>query len=207
LVLEQKIGYFRIGFSIICAIDKGNNSNLRCILGGAPKRRITDMTEDGLRKIDHSAIKMNQITIIVLSILAFIINALWIVILVAVVMLAGVIRKAPGFDFVYKYVLRPAKLVKPDILDDHPEPHRFAQLLGGLFMTAGAISLYTGLAGVGWGLVWLVIVLAALNAFAGFCVGCAFYYWLSQLKIPGFTKQPPAGSTPGMRPKGQTYRS
>ncbi len=161
------------------------------------------MAEDALRKIDHSALKMNQITIIVLSISAFIFNALRIVILAAEVMLAGVIRKAPGFDFFYKYALRPAKLVKPDILDDHPEPHRFAQLLCGVFMTAGAVSLYTGLPGFGWGLVWLVVVLAALNAFGGFCVGCAFYYWLGQLKVPGFTKQPPAGSTPVMRLKEQ----
>lgn len=162
------------------------------------------MTDLGLRKIDHSATKMNQITIIVLNILAFIVNSPWLVGLVAVVMLTGVVRKAPGFDFLYKYALLPARLVTTDILDDHPEPHRFAQLLGGIFMTAGAISLYTGLAGVSWGLVWLVVVLAALNAFGGFCVGCAFYYWLGQLKVPGFAKQPPVGSLPGRRPKGQS---
>ncbi len=165
------------------------------------------MTDLGLRKIDHSAIKMNQITIIVLNILAFIVNIPWLVLLVGLVMLTGVIRKAPGFDFLYKYALLPAKLVKRDILDDHPEPHRFAQLLGGVFMMAGAVSLYNDMTGVGWGLVWLVVVLAALNAYGGFCVGCAFYYWLGQLKVPGFVKQPPVGSLPGMRPKGRSNGS
>ncbi|MCK7481062.1 MAG: DUF4395 domain-containing protein [Candidatus Moduliflexus flocculans] len=98
------------------------------------------MTEDGLRKIDHSAIKMNQITIIVLSILAFIFNALWIVILVAVVMLTGVIRKARALTMFTNMFYGLQNWSKPDILDDHLEPHRFAQLLGGLFMTAGAVS-------------------------------------------------------------------
>jgi hypothetical protein len=46
-----------------------------------------------------------------------------------------------------------------------------------------------------------VVALAALNAFGGFCVGCAMYYWLGILKVPGFTKAPPAGIFPGMKPK------
>ena len=45
------------------------------------------------------------------------------------------------------------------------------------------------------------IALAALNLFAGFCVGCAVYYWLQKLGLPGFTRQPPAGIVPGMRPR------
>jgi hypothetical protein len=53
----------------------------------------------------------------------------------------------------------------------------------------------------GWVLTWLVVVLAALNLFVGFCAGCAVYYWLNRLKAPGFTKAPPAGIVPGMRPK------
>ena len=58
-----------------------------------------------------------------------------------------------------------------------------------------------GASGLGWGLVWLVAALAALNAFGGFCVGCAVYYWLNRLQIPGFRKAPPAGTFPGMRPQ------
>jgi hypothetical protein len=54
---------------------------------------------------------------------------------------------------------------------------------------------------LGWSLVWLVIALAALNLFAGFCVGCAVYYWLARLNVPGFAQHPPAGTLPGMRPK------
>src|SRR5678815_3183447 len=74
-------------------------------------------------------------------------------------------------------------------------------LLAGRFMTAGSISLFLGAAVLGWGLVWLVVALAALNAFGGFCVGCAVYYWLARFNLPGFGKQPPAGTFPGMKPK------
>ena len=68
-------------------------------------------------------------------------------------------------------------------------------------MTVGSLLLVFGLSISGWVLVWIVIALAALNLFGGFCVGCALYYWLTRLGVPGFTKQPPAGTFPGTRPK------
>ena len=86
------------------------------------------------------------------------------------------------------------------MLADNPEPHRFAQTFGAAVVFGGALALFGGLAALGWGLVWLVIALAALNLFGGFCVGCAMYYWLNRLKVPGFSKSPPPGSVPGMRP-------
>ena len=43
--------------------------------------------------------------------------------------------------------------------------------------------------------------LTPANAFGGFCAGCAVYYWLAKLNVPGFTKIPPAGFFPGMKPK------
>ena len=41
----------------------------------------------------------------------------------------------------------------------------------------------------------------ALNLFAGFCAGCAVYYWLNRLQVPGFARTPPPGTFPGMRPR------
>ncbi len=156
---------------------------------------------ENLHKIDHSALRTNQVVIILLNVLAFVLNTYWLIALVAFVMLLGVVLGVPGFGWVYRYLLKPARLVKPDILLDHPEPHRFAQALGGVFMTAGTIALMLGASSVSWALVWLVAALAALNAFAGFCVGCMFYYWLARLGVPGFTQAPPAGTTPGARPR------
>lgn len=159
------------------------------------------MTDAALQKVDHSALKTNQITIITLNTLGFVLDQPLLAVLVTVAMGLGTLLRVPGFGFIYKYLLKPRGWMKPDVLDDNPEPHRFAQFLGVIFMAAGSLALYSGAGALGWGLVWLVSALAALNAFGGFCVGCAVYYWLGQIRIPGFTKQPPAGTFPGMRPK------
>ena len=39
---------------------------------------------------------------------------------------------------------------------------------------------------LGWVLTWIVVALAALNLFAGICVGCLMYYWFNRLGVPGF---------------------
>ncbi len=157
---------------------------------------------ESLKKIDHSAMTFNQVIIIALNIMAFVFNQPWLAGLVAAVMLLGTLAGRPGFGFIYQSALKPAGLVKPHILLDNPEPHRFAQGLGGMFMLGGALALFAGLSVLGWGLVWMVAALAALNAFGGFCVGCFVYYWLTRFGLPGFSKNPPAGTFPGMRPKG-----
>jgi molybdopterin converting factor small subunit len=152
-------------------------------------------------RVDHSALRVNQAFIIVLNILAFVLAQPILALIVTIVMLAGTITRVPGFGFVYRLLLKPAGLVKPDVIEDNPEPHRFAQGFGAVVMAGGSAALYAGLASLGWGLVWLVVALAALNLFGGFCLGCAVYYWLHRLNVPGFAKEPPAGSIPGMRPK------
>ena len=164
------------------------------------------MSEE-LKKVDHAALTVNQIVIILLNILAFVFNLRWLVAFVAVVMLLGTLFAVPGFVYVYRYVLRPLKLVKPHVLMDNPEPHRFAQGFGAVVMLVGTISLLAGVSLLGWVLVWLVVVLAGVNAFGGFCVGCFIYYWLGRLKLPGFYKEPPTGTFPGMRPRGMTNAS
>jgi len=159
------------------------------------------MTSQTLQKVDHSALKANQLVIITLSVLAFILNQPILAAFVALVMGLGSALKVPGFGFVYKSLLKPRGWMQPDVLDDNPEPHRFAQFLGFLFMTTGSISLFLGAGVLGWSLVWIVIALASLNAFGGFCVGCAVYYWLARINAPGFSKEPPTGTFPGMKPR------
>jgi hypothetical protein len=153
-----------------------------------------------LIKIDHSAMKVSQVTIVVLNVLAYILNLTWLAAIVTGVMLLGTLLGVAGFGFIYRYGLKPARLMQPHVLLDNPEPHRFAQGFGGAVMLAGVAALYLGAPGLGWALVWLVATLAALNAFGGFCVGCFVYYWLARLHVPGFTKNPPDGTFPGMRP-------
>jgi len=158
--------------------------------------------KNSLISVDHTALKANQLTIIVLNLSAFILNIPWIAALVAVVMLGGTMVGKPGFLPVYNWILIPSGWAKPKVIQDNPEPHRFAQGLGGIFMIIASILLWAGIPFLGWVLVWLVTGLAALNAFGGFCVGCFIYYWFARINAPGFAKQPPEGTFPGMQPKG-----
>jgi molybdopterin converting factor small subunit len=155
----------------------------------------------GLQQVDHSALHTNQALIISLSLLAFILDLPWLVAIVAGFMALGTALKIPGFGFVYRRLLRPLKIVNPDLVPDNPEPHRFAQGIGAFVLSLGTVALFLGSSSIGWALVWLVIVLAGLNLFAGFCVGCALYYWLGRLDVPGFVKTPPQESVPSTRPK------
>lgn len=154
-----------------------------------------------LMKVDHAALRTNQSFIIGLNIAGFVLDAVWLSALVTVVMLGGTLLKRPGFGFLYSRIFKPLGWVQPDVIPDNPEPHRFAQGFGGIVMVGAVFAMATGVSVIGWSLVWVVIALAALNLFGGFCVGCAVYYWLGRLQVPGFTKSPPKNTFPGMRPK------
>ncbi|HEC22184.1 MAG TPA: DUF4395 domain-containing protein [Chloroflexi bacterium] len=150
------------------------------------------MVADTVRKVDHSALRTNQAFIIALLLVAFVTDQWPLVAFVAAVMIVGTIWPGAAlFQQVYRRILRPLKIVKPDILADNPEPHRFAQGLGGVFTLGSAAALAAGMPVPGWALAWLVIILAALNLFLGFCAGCFVYYQLNRLGVPGFSIAPP----------------
>ena len=139
------------------------------------------------RKVDHSALRTNQAFIIALLVLAFVTDAKGLVAFVGAVMLMGTaFPKAALFKAVYLYWLKPLKIARPDIRPDNPEPHLFAQGVGGAFLAAATLAFIANVATVGWVLAWIVIALAALNLFAGICVGCLMYYWFNRLGLPGF---------------------
>jgi len=143
------------------------------------------------RVVDHSALRVNQAFIISLLVLAFLFDSVWLAGFVGAVMLLGTaVPSLALFKRIYQHGLRPAGLVKPDVIEDNPEPHRFAQGLGGFFVALAVISLLAGQSVLGWGLVWLVVALAVLNLFLGFCAGCFVYYQLNRLGVPGFQRSP-----------------
>lgn len=154
-----------------------------------------------LQIVDHAALRTNQAMIISLLLAGFITNAEGLVPLVAVIMGMGTLIGKPGFVFVYRW-LRRASLIEADRIQDNPEPHRFAQGLGAAVLVASTGAHLLGLPALGWTLAWVVIMLAALNLFGGFCVGCALYYWLNRAGLPGFSKTPPPDTVPGRRPSG-----
>ncbi|MDX1686957.1 MAG: DUF4395 domain-containing protein [Candidatus Promineifilaceae bacterium] len=143
------------------------------------------------RRVDHTALKVNQAFIIGLLIVAFLLSSWWLVALVAAVMILG--TAAPQlalFKQIYRRLLLPAGLLQARVVPDNPEPHRFAQGFGGVVLALALLALAASQVVVGWALVWLVVALAALNLFVGFCAGCFLYYQLSQLGVPGFDRRP-----------------
>lgn len=149
------------------------------------------MNEPGARKVDQSALKVNQAFIIAFLIVAFVLDSIWLVVFVAVVMLLGtLLPRLALFKGIYERALKPAGIVKPNVIVDNPEPHRFAQGFGGVVLLGALLLFAGGVPVLGWSLVGLVVVLAALNLFLGFCAGCFVYYQLNRLGVPGFAHSP-----------------
>jgi hypothetical protein len=139
------------------------------------------------RKVDHSALRTNQAFIIGFLLIGFVADVKVLVTFVGAVMLVGTLwPKVSLFKSIYTFILKPLKVVRPDVKIDNPEPHLFAQGVGGTFLAAATLAFLLDAAVIGWVLTWIVIALAALNLFAGICVGCLMYYWLNRLGVPGF---------------------
>ena len=59
-------------------------------------------------------------------------------------------------------------------------PKRFAQGIGAALSTTAAVLLALGLAPAAWILLAVLVVAASLEAFAGFCLGCAIFGFLQR---------------------------
>src|SRR6266702_6967991 len=143
------------------------------------------MSTPATQVVDHSALKVNQTGIIVTVLVAFVGGALFrpllvLIPLLAVVLLVGTFapRLALFKQFYFK-VLKPRGIVKPRPVQDRPEPHNFAQGLGGVFLTVASVLLLPfEIAGLALAL--LVAVLAFVNLAFGYCLGCQIYYQLGK---------------------------
>ena len=144
-----------------------------------------------LRKVDQAGLKTGQAATIILLIVAFVLNSTLLVAFVGLAQLLGAldVPYAP-YRLLYQRVLKPGGLVKPHIIDDNPEPHRFAMLVGAIFNGVATLALLANVAVLGWVLVAIVIVLANLNFWLNFCAGCWMYYQFNRLGVPGFTQSP-----------------
>ena len=54
--------------------------------------------------------------------------------------------------------------------------------MGAVVLLIATISLFAGAQVLGWGLSFVVIALAAVNLFFGFCAGCFVYFQLQRLR-------------------------
>jgi hypothetical protein len=143
--------------------------------------------------VDHSALKVNQTGIIATVLVAFVASAFYrpsllLIPLLAIVLLLGTF--APNlalFKQLYFKVLKPRGIVKPRPVQDRPEPHNFAQGLGGVFLGVSSFFLYFGSPTygpvpliIGLALALIVAVLAFVNLAFGYCLGCQIYFQLGK---------------------------
>jgi hypothetical protein len=135
--------------------------------------------------VDHSALKVNQTGIIATVLVAFIGSAFFrplliLIPLLAIVLLVGTFAPQLAlFKQIYFKFLKPRGVVKPRPVQDRPEPHNFAQGMGGVVLAIASVFLLP-LPVVGLALALLVAVLAFVNVAFGYCLGCQIYYRLGR---------------------------
>ena len=135
--------------------------------------------------VDHSALKVNQAGIVLTVLVAFIGSAFYrpllvLIPLLAILLLLGTFApRLALFKQIYFNILKPRGIVKPRPVQDRPEPHNFAQGLGGVFLAVASVFLLP-LPVVGLALALLVAVLAFVNFAFGYCLGCQIYFQLGK---------------------------
>lgn len=151
--------------------------------------------------VDQNELRVNSALVIMGLVTAFVINRWELVAFQAGALFLTALHPSLGpYVALYRHILRPAGLVKPDFRVDRMEPHRFATMFGMIVATTAAYLLATGRSVVGWGLVWLLISLATAGLF-GWCAGCFIYYMMNRLWFRRLFKHAPVASAfPGARP-------
>ena len=138
-----------------------------------------------LTTVDHAALKVNQTGIVATVLVAFFGSLFFrpllvLIPLLAVVLLLGTFAPQLAlFKQIYFKVLKPRGIVKPRPVQDRPEPHNFAQGLGGVFLAISSVLLVP-VPVLGLALALLVAVLAFVNLAFGYCLGCQIYFQLGK---------------------------
>ena len=137
-----------------------------------------------VKKVDTTALKFNQASIITLTLLGFLLNQPLLVLFVGLVLALGTILPGAAlFKQIYLKLLKPNNILKANVIDDDPAPHQFAQGVGAIFLLASSVALFLGAIVLGWVLAWIVIILAAINLVFNFCAGCFVYFQLDKIGL------------------------
>ena len=127
--------------------------------------------------VDVNVPRFNQAVVAVLTALAFLLDAPWMVAITAGILAVSYVGGATFAVFTQLYV----RALRPRLDPDGPSelepaaPPRFAQLVGALFLIAASVAFSVGLTAAGWSLTLVVTALAALAATTRICVGCLLY--------------------------------
>ncbi len=140
-----------------------------------------------MKKVDQTGLKTGQLLTISLLILGFVLNSwVWVAFVGVAQLLGALASPIAPYRLIYQYIVQPSQIVKPRVIPDHPESHRFAMFIGAIFNTIATVALLAGSPVFGWVLVALVVVLANVNFWLNFCLGCWMYYQFNRFGVPGF---------------------
>lgn len=156
--------------------------------------------------VDHAEIKMGQLLTITISAIALGLQETFPLILLGLVfLLSGSLRSLSPFNWLYRWVLRPLRLMRSDYRLDNIQPHKFGQLIGALTVVLAVGLIEAGYVKAGWGVV-VVLILLTLVSYAGWCIGCFLYYQMNRLGMGGFFRHAPTDRSvfPGSRPSRDT---
>ena len=134
--------------------------------------------------IDSNLPRFSQGLQAVLLALAFLLDARWLVVAVAVVLVAAALG-GPRFNlFAYLFKALPVPRGEPEAA----APPRFAQRIGATLLTVSSVVLLTAEHDstmwwtLGWGPALVVAVLSALAATTAFCLGCEIYLFFQRAR-------------------------
>ena len=136
--------------------------------------------------VDLNALRTNQVFIVATVAIAFLLGpeiGVLLIALLALSMAMGVAVPGNGpIQVLYRKVLVPMGIVKPNREPGSPAPHRFAQAMGTACLAVAAALLLLGFDTAGWVLAFIVLALALVNLIFGFCTGCFIYLQLGRLR-------------------------
>jgi hypothetical protein len=164
-----------------------------------PADRSNDIPAD--RLIDANEIITGQFLTVSMATTAYILGrweflAVQCAIFVLSVISAG---KLDVYSWIYKGILKPLGILKPDMRIDNIEAYRFANMIGIIVSGSAAYLIYSGNPTIGWILVWAMMGLGSLAVF-GWCIACWMYYMIQKTGIKGFFRHTQvSGTFPGSR--------
>jgi hypothetical protein len=136
---------------------------------------------DDTAVIDSRAPRTNQAVIGSLALLAFVLDAKWLVALLALQFILGLTlgRRWCLPCLLYFEVIQPR--IGEGRLEDS-RPPRFANQVGAAFLSVATIAFLAGAGTFGWVLALIVSTLALFSAMSGVCLGCEAYVLIARAR-------------------------
>ena len=134
---------------------------------------------DDTAVIDSRAPRTNQAVMGSLALLAFVVNAQWLIALLAIQLIVGLTagRRYCLPCLLYFEVIQP-RWGEGRIEDARPP--RFSNQVGAVFLSLATIAFLAGLPTFGWVLALIVATLALFASTSGVCLGCEAYILIAR---------------------------